>query len=224
MKALPRCGLVMVFVATAGWASDEKNTDAQRNGPAGPVRTVSAREVKTEFELDQKDWPVLVGIGERKECEYDRKGTLTGYGELVEGAFRGDRFQVVRDERGNIVEQVKLGADGGIAGRTVNGPYGIIEQSDYVGGARRFHAEWSYDSNGHLRELVQYDGDDQVQTLTLRQTDVSGNIKEEWCYQSKSSRSLITLPDFADLIWLSCCSERIHLRIPHSMKRKGSRS
>ena len=48
----------------------------------------------------------------------------------------------------------------------------------------RFHSEWSYDSNGHLRELVQYDGDDQVQTRTLRQTDRSGNIKEEWSYQS----------------------------------------
>jgi hypothetical protein len=224
MKVLVRCGLVMVLVATTGWAAEEKKTDAQRNGLAGPVRAVSLREGETEFELNQKDWPVLVGIGECKECEYDRKGTLTRYGELVEGAFRGDRYQIVRDERGNVVEQVKLGADGEIAGRTAYGPNGIIEQSDYVGGARRFHAEWSYDSNGHLRELVQYDGDDQVQTLTLRQTDVSGNIKEEWCYQSKSSRSLITLPDFADLIWLSCCSERIDLRIPHSMKRKGSRS
>jgi hypothetical protein len=49
----------------------------------------------------------------------------------------------------------------------VYGPYGIVEQSDYVGGARRFHAEWSYDSNGHLRELVQYDGDDQVREGSL---------------------------------------------------------
>jgi hypothetical protein len=40
---------------------------------------------------------------------------------------------------------------------------------------------------------VQYEGDDQVQTLTLRQTDVSGNIKEEWCYQSGGQFSYHTV-------------------------------
>src|SRR6516165_2251925 len=116
MKVLLRCGLVMLLVAVAGWASDEKKTDAQRSGLAGPVRTVSAREGKTEFELNQADWPVLVGIDDCKECEYDRKGMLTGYGQLVEGEFRGERYQIARDERGNIVERVTLGADGEITG------------------------------------------------------------------------------------------------------------
>lgn len=189
MKVLLRCWLTMMFVATAGWASDEKKTDAQNNGLAGPVRTVSTQEGQTEFALDQKGWPVLVGIGDCNECEYDREGTLTRYGQMVEGEFRGDRYQIRRDERGNIVEQLKLGADGEIAARTVYGPYGVIEQSEYVGGVRGFHAEWSYDGNGHLRELVQYDRDDKIQTRTLRQTDASGNINEEWCYGSKDDFS-----------------------------------
>jgi hypothetical protein len=193
MKVLLRCGLVMVLVTTAGWASDEKKTDARRDGLTGPVRTVSAREDKTDFDLNQKDWPVLVGIDGCKQCEYDRNGALTRYGQLVEREFRGDRYQIVRDERGKVVEQVKLGADGDIAGRILYGPYGIIAQSDYVGGVLGFHSEWSYDSNGHLRELVQYDGDNQVQTLTLRQTDASGNIKEEWCYQSGGQLSYHTV-------------------------------
>src|ERR1700731_2913282 len=142
MKVLLRCGLVMVLVTTAGWASDEKKTDARRDGLAGPVRTVSAREDKTDFDLNQKDWPVLVGIDGCKQCEYDRNGALTRYGQLVEGEFRGDRYQIVRDERGKVVEQVKLGADGDIAGRILYGPYGIIAQSDYVGGVLGFHSEW----------------------------------------------------------------------------------
>ena len=77
MKVLLRCGLLMVLVSAAGWASDEKKTDAQRNGLTGPVRMVSVREGKTEFEMNQTDWPVVLGIGDCKDCEYDRKGTLT---------------------------------------------------------------------------------------------------------------------------------------------------
>lgn len=189
MKVLLLCWLVMVFVATAGWASDDKKTDAQKNGLAGPVRTVSMQEGKKEFVLNQSDWPVLVGIGDCRECEYDREGTLTRHGEIVEGGFRGDRYRIARDETGNIVEQVRLGPDGEIAERTVYGPYGIIEQSEYGGGVRVFHAQWSYDSNGHLREMVHYDRDDKIQTRALRQTDASGNIKEEWCYGSKDELS-----------------------------------
>ena len=120
-----------------------------------------------------------MGIGDCGECEYDREGTLTRYGRLVEGEFRGDLYQIARDERGNIVEQVRAGTDGEIAGRTLYGPFGIIEQSEHAGGVRGFHAEWSYDSNGHLWEAVQYDRNDEVQTRTLRHTDASGNIKEE---------------------------------------------
>lgn len=58
-----------------------------------------------------------------------------------------------------------------------------------LGGLRGFPAERSYDSNGHLRELVQYGSDGTIQTRTLRQTDASGNIKEEWCYGSNDELS-----------------------------------
>ena len=196
MKALVRCGLVTTLLATAVWASDEKKTNAQSNGLVGPVRSVTTQEGKPEFSLDQRDWPVLVGIADCGECEYDREGTLTGYGQLVEGEFRGDRYQIGRDERGNIVEQVRVGTDGEIAGRTLYGPFGIIESSEYAVGVRGFHTEWSYDRNGHLRELVQYDRDDKIQTRTFRQTDASGNIKEEWCYGSKDELSYHTLETY----------------------------
>jgi hypothetical protein len=189
MDILLRCGLVVMFVATAGWTSDEKKTDAQNDGLAGPVRTVSTQEEEAQFALDQTDWPVLLGNANCKECEYDRQGTLIRYGQMAEGQFRGERYQVARDERGHIVEQVKFGADGEIVERTVYGPYGVTERSQYVGGVRGFHSEWGYDSNGHLRELLEYDGDDKIYTRTLWQTDVSGNIKEYWCYGSKDELS-----------------------------------
>ena len=196
MKVLLRCGLVAVLVATAGWASDEKKTEAQNNGLVGPVRTVSTQEGEPKSALNQTGWPVLLGIGGCKECEYDRQGTLTRSGQMVEGEFRGDRYQNARDERGNIVEQVRLAADGEVGGRTLYGPYGINEQSEYVVGIRVFHAEWRYDSNGNLGELVQYDRDDKIQTRTLRQTDASGNIKEEWCYGSMDELSYHTLDTY----------------------------
>jgi len=189
MNILLRCWLVAVLVATSGWASDEKKTDAQRYGLAGPVRTVSTQEGKAEFSLDQTDWPVPVGMVECKECEFGRQGALTRNGQIVEGEFRGERYQTARDERGNISEQVRLGADGEIAGRTVYGPYGIIEASEYTDGVRGFHSEWNYDTNGHLWELVQYDRDNKILTHTLRQTDATGNIKEEWCYGSRDELS-----------------------------------
>ena len=68
MNILLRCGVVTVLVATAGWASDEKETDAQRYGLAGTVRTVSTQEGKAEFALDQTDWPVQVGTVDCREC------------------------------------------------------------------------------------------------------------------------------------------------------------
>lgn len=193
MKIFLAFSLVTVFFATAGWASDEKKTDAQRDGLAGPVRTVSTQEGKTEFSLDQRDWPVLVGIGGCGECDYDRWGTQIRNGQMAEGQFRGERYQITRDERGNIIEQVRVGADGDIVGRTRYGSFGIVEQNEYAGGIRGFHSEWSYDSNGHLLKLVQYDRDDKIQTLTLRLTDDSGNIKEEWCYRGKEELSYHTL-------------------------------
>lgn len=88
---LLRCRLLTVFVATAGLASDERKTDAQMNGLMGPVRIVSTQEGEPEFVLNQTDWPVLVGIGDCKECEYDRQGTLIRYGQMVEAAFRGEQ-------------------------------------------------------------------------------------------------------------------------------------
>ena len=189
MNILLRCGVVTVLVATAGWASDEKKTDAQRYGLAGPIRTMSTQEGKAEFALDQTDWPVQVGTVDCRECAYDRQGMLTRYGQIAEGEFRGERYQITRDEHGNVVEQVRLGADGEIAGRTVYGPYGIIEASEYTDGVRGFHTEWNYDSGGHLGEMVQYDRDNKIQTRTLRQTDATGNIKEEWCYGSQDELS-----------------------------------
>src|SRR5215472_8291703 len=142
MNILLRCWLVAVLVATSGWASDEKKTDAQRYGLAGAVRTVSTQEGKAEFSLDQRDWPVLVGMVECKECEFDRDGALTLNGQIAEGGFQGERYHTTRDERGNIVEQVRLAANDEIAGRTVYGPYGIIEASEYTDGVRGFHSEW----------------------------------------------------------------------------------
>jgi len=189
MKLLLRCGLVTLLVATAGWASDGKKTEAQNNGLVGLVRTVSTQEGEAEFVLNQTGWPVFLQIGTCKECEYDRLGTLIRYGDMVQGEFRGDRYQITRDAQGNIVEQVKLGARDEIGGRTLYGPYGIIEQNQYSDGVRVFHAAWKYDANGHLDELLQYDRNDMIQTRALRQTDASGNIKEEWCYDAKNELS-----------------------------------
>jgi len=47
------------------------------------------------------------------------------------------------------------------------------------------HSEWKYDSSGHLRELIQYDRENKILTRMLRQTDVSGDTKEDWSYGSK---------------------------------------
>jgi hypothetical protein len=157
---------------------------------------VSIQEGEAKFALDQTDWPVLLIVTGCKECEYDRQGTQIGSGQMVEGNFRGDRYQITRDEHGNMVEQATLGADGDITGRTRYGPYGITEQSEYAGGIRAFHAEWRYDSNGHLEELVQYDREEKILTRTLRLTDASGNIKEEWCYGSKDELSYHTLDTY----------------------------
>jgi len=89
-----RCGLILVLVATAGLALDEKKTDAQSYGFAGSVRTVSTQEGKAEFSLDQTDWPVLIGMVECKECEFDRQGALTRNGQIAEGEFRGERYRI----------------------------------------------------------------------------------------------------------------------------------
>jgi len=126
MKGLLCYGLASVLVATAAWAADEKKTDAERYGLSGPVRNVSIQQGKPEFALDQRDWPVLVEVWGCQECEYDRRGTQIRYGQMVDGNFRGEHYQITRDERGNITEQVKVGADGEIAGRTIYGPYVIL--------------------------------------------------------------------------------------------------
>lgn len=193
----------MLLIALPVRAAEPKRTDARNNGFIGPVHSVSTQEGAPLFSLDQRKFPVLIGHTGCRECEFDRWGAMIKSGTKSEGEFRGESFRIMRDEAGHVIEQVRMDSKGEIVGRDLFVPFGVTEHSEFQEGKRSFHSVWSYDSNGHMLEWVQYDGDDRIVTRTVRQADFTGNVKEDWSFgkNDQFSYHIVDTYDPATDVW-----------------------
>lgn len=201
--SLPVSSLFILLIALPLWATEQKRTDARNNGLVGPVRSVSTQEGQPLFSFDQRNFPVIIGPIACQECEFDRWGTMIKSGNKSEGEFRGETFRITRDEAGHVIEQVRIDAQGQIVGKDRFGPYGVTEHTEFQEGKPSFRSVWEYDTNGHMLELVQSHGDEQNLTRTVRQSDSTGNIKEDWSYGKNAAFSyhILDTYDPATDIW-----------------------
>lgn len=214
--SLPAATLSTFLIALSLGGAEPKRTDARNYGLIGPIHSVSTQEGQPLFNIDQRSFPVLIGHTGCQECEFDRWGALVKSGSKFDGEFRGETFRSTRDEAGDVVEQARMDSRGRMVGLDVFGPYGVTEHDEFQEDKRSFHTVWTYDSNGHMREFVQYDGDDQIISRTVRQSDSSGNIKEEWSYgkDEEFSYHIVDTYDPKTDIWTwTSFDENGHLKV-----------
>src|SRR5215472_11920567 len=95
----------LAFSTCLAAAQQQNLTDAQLNGFAGPVRSVSTIVTKSEIEWKQPGGPALVMPPLCPDCEYDPDGTRTASGVMVEGKLMGEKIRLVRDAEGHVIER-----------------------------------------------------------------------------------------------------------------------
>jgi len=178
--------LAILLLATGISASEERTTDARRDGLIGPVRSVSVRQELQKVDWNQNDAKVGVIAVSCYECEYDREGSRIRSGGLLDldGKLRGNFVQIVRHEK-RVTERIEENDKGDVIRREVVGPYGITEQINYQEGEMISRSTWDYDQNGHVTEFFQYGQDGVVIGSSFATSDASGDIKEQWDYGPK---------------------------------------
>lgn len=176
--------LALAFTLTAaGFAQDQIRTDAMRDGYAGPIRSVSSLVARTEAKWQQPGGPTLVTPIWCKDCDYDRDGTKTKSGDVVEGKFFGEIVRLVRDANGNVTDRYSMSSTTGELQRhEIVGPFGKIEQTVYVGGKLNWRQTYSYDEYGHLAEWRTFDRAGKQESRFLTKTLKDGTITERSVY------------------------------------------
>src|SRR4051794_24524110 len=107
-----RCipALILLGTSLITSAQQRNQTDAQRDGFAGPVKSVSSHVTQTGIKWDQPGGPTLLIPVWCKQCEYDSDGTKTKSGDLVDGIFAGSTIRLVRNGDGQVTERFIMDA------------------------------------------------------------------------------------------------------------------
>lgn len=174
-----RCSLALSFLVVTCVASAQvkSKTDAQMDGLAGPVKSVSSAITQSGVKWQQPGGPTLVAPIWCKDCEYDPDGTKTKSGELVEGKFFGEGIRLIRDANGQVTDRSSYNASTGELQRhEVMGPFGRTEQKVYIGAKLYSRSTFSYDQYGHLSEWLSFDAAGRSEGRTFTATDKEGTL------------------------------------------------
>lgn len=160
--------LSLVFLVPLVSAQHRPPTEAQLDGLAGAVKSVSTLVQNTEVSWQQPSGPTLVIPAFCRDCEYTPDGYRTKSGQVMEGKFLGEKITLNRDGNGHITELIAASTlSGGPSRREVMGPFGKIEQTLYMGGKTTGHQTFHYDANGNLRETISRDAEGALLSRTL---------------------------------------------------------
>ena len=163
--------VAILLLATGIGASEERTTDARRDGLFGPVRSVSTMQELQQLDWGQKDAKITISGFLCNECEYDIHGNRVGAGS-----------RIVYNESGEVSERIYENADGEITARDVMVPFGITEQISYENGKAITRSVKRYDTNGHMAESYTYDDAGNVTASTFCTSDVGGHNRDERDY------------------------------------------
>jgi hypothetical protein len=157
-----------------GFGQNKPQTEAQQDGLAGAVKSVSTIVENTEVSWQQPSGPTLVIPAFCRDCEYTSDGYRTRSGQVVDGKFLGEKITLDRDGNGHVTDLVATNTATGESSRhEVRGQFGKTEQTVYEDGKVRVHQTFSYDGSGNLLETVSRDADGALmgRTLTTRFSD-----------------------------------------------------
>jgi hypothetical protein len=184
-----RATLLIIFGTWPILASGPTPTDAWTFGFVGPIRSVSATELKENLDWPVPNGPISAPSVGCWECEFDRDGNIVKFGQTLDGEFRGELTRLQRDADGHVTGKVFENAQGEMQHREVYGPYGITEQEGYENGKPVSRSFWFYDANGHLSGFSGYNRDESLASSSSSLSSADGNYKEEWGYGPNKSFS-----------------------------------
>ena len=173
--------IILTAYAASGFAQQQNLTDAQRMDLVGPVRSVSATTSETGIVFQQPGGPALVMSVLCRECEFDQDGNLTKSGQTLDGTFRGEIIQVIRDANGRVTERfARDDSTGELTRHEVIGPFGKTEEAFYQHGGLWWHGLFTYDQYGHMIDSLTLDGHGKQIGHIVVNIENEGNNKEEW--------------------------------------------
>jgi hypothetical protein len=152
--------MMSAFLATSpiSIAQRQNLTDAQRNGLAGAVKSVSVTSTRTDVPWSQPGGPTLVIPVWCAECAFDAEGNELKSGQLIEGSFQGRISRLVRDAGGHLTDRFVSDASAGeLLEHDVVGPFGNTEELRYFRGELQSRCTLSYDQDGHVTDRVTFD-------------------------------------------------------------------
>jgi len=161
-------------------------TEAEKDGFAGPVKAVSTVVTSFQVQWQQPDGPTLALPVFCHVCEYDPDGTRTRNGQTTDTGFTGENIQLTRDGKGKVIERRGIDAmTGELFREETLGPYGVTQEKNYNHGALSSSQIRHYDENGNLSEWLCFDAKGNLSDRTHYTTTKSGDTTEETNWDSK---------------------------------------
>ena len=146
----------LVIFAPLGLA--QKDSEAQKDGLAGRVKSVATIVDRSKIEWQQRGGPTLVFPLVCRDCEYSPEGYRTRSGQIADGKFLGENLALKRDGTGLITEIVGTDAASGEVFRdALLGPFGKKEETFYRDGKVTLRNSFRYDANGRVTEWLSQD-------------------------------------------------------------------
>jgi hypothetical protein len=175
--------LSAVFVTFVVSLQGQSQTDAQADGLAGPVKSVSTTITQSAVKWQQPGGPTMVEPIRCRDCEYDPDGAKTKFGQLVEGKFIGEVIRLIRDSNGQVTDRFSYdAATRELHRHDIMGPFGKTEQKVYIAGKLRFRSTFSYDQYGHLSDWLSFDAAGKPEGRTFTVTDKEGTLTHRSVY------------------------------------------
>jgi hypothetical protein len=179
--------LSLLLIAPIGSAQEQPPTDAQRDGFAGPIKSVSTTIVTTPgVKWQPPGGPTMVMPILCRDCEYDPDGTKTTSGQFADGKFWGEIISLRRGADGLVTDRVITSTfTGEVVSHQVLGPFGKTAETMYMNGKEYCQQTFSYDQYGHMTEWLSLDSAGEQQSLLLATTTKDGIATEKAVWGKK---------------------------------------
>jgi len=148
-----RCALSLplVLIASIASAQQPSKTDAEMDGFAGQIKSVSTTETHFPVKWRQPDGSTLAIPIFCRECDYDSEGTNIRSGQVVSGEFHGEISVLERDGNGHVIDRkVYSASTGQLLRHEILGPFGKTHETDYLDGKVSSEELVDYDQYGHM--------------------------------------------------------------------------
>ena len=190
MRSLQCSFLLLLALSPLAFTQSQIKTDAQLDGLSGPVKSVSSSVTQTpNVKWQQPAGPTIVAPIWCRDCEYDRDGSKTKSGQVVDGKFFGETLRLIRNGDGQVTERLSYGPRGELQRHDFLGSFGKTRSKFWVSGKLGGKSTFAYDEYGHLTDWANYDSSGKTNGHIVIVTDKDGTRLRHAAYQRNGSLS-----------------------------------